>query len=111
MNQKHLLRFIKSKLKKSPDVSAHPPVRSLAHRLSHGHRRTLFTDVLYAQEIVIHRDGKHLTLQEVFESLKLTAYDLSIDTLDMHAHQVSSNFPVSVIRRRECIFIREWALR
>lgn len=41
------------------------------------------------QEIVIHRDGKDLTLAEVFESLNLTAYDLSIDTLDMHAHQVS----------------------
>lgn len=56
MNQKHLLRFIKSKMKKSPD------------------------------EVVIHRDGKYLTLKEVFESLNLTAYDLSIDTLDMHAH-------------------------
>lgn len=28
-----------------------------------------------------------MTLQEVFESLNLTAYDLSIDTLDMHAHR------------------------
>ncbi|KAL9085342.1 MAG: hypothetical protein Q9165_007633 [Trypethelium subeluteriae] len=56
MNQKHLLRFIKSKMKKCPD------------------------------EIVLFRDGKHLTLKEVFESIKLTAYDLSIDTLDMHAH-------------------------
>ncbi|KAM0712027.1 hypothetical protein Q7P37_011121 [Cladosporium fusiforme] len=56
MNQKHLLRFIKSKMKKSPD------------------------------EIVLYRDGKHLTLKEVFESINLTAYDLSIDTLDMHAH-------------------------
>ncbi|KAK6426911.1 AMP deaminase [Oleoguttula sp. CCFEE 5521] len=56
MNQKHLLRFIKSKMKKSPD------------------------------EIVLFRDGKHLTLKEVFESINLTAYDLSIDTLDMHAH-------------------------
>lgn len=54
MNQKHLLRFIKSKMKKSPD------------------------------EKVILRDGKHLTLREVFESINLTAYDLSIDTLDMH---------------------------
>lgn len=54
MNQKHLLRFIKSKMKKSPD------------------------------EIVLFRDGKHLTLKEVFESINLTAYDLSIDTLDMH---------------------------
>ncbi|QSZ32868.1 hypothetical protein DSL72_002449 [Monilinia vaccinii-corymbosi] len=56
MNQKHLLRFIKSKMKKNPD------------------------------EIVMFRDGKHLTLAEVFQSINLTAYDLSIDTLDMHAH-------------------------
>jgi hypothetical protein len=35
---------------------------------------------------VIDRDGKILTLQEVFDSINLTAYDLSIDTLDMHAH-------------------------
>lgn len=41
------------------------------------------------QEVVIYRDGKHLTLRQVFESLSLTAYDLSIDTLDMHAHQDS----------------------
>lgn len=57
MNQKHLLRFIKAKIKRYPD------------------------------DVVIHRDGKALTLQQVFESLNLTAYDLSIDTLDMHAHQ------------------------
>jgi AMP deaminase len=56
MNQKHLLRFIKSKLKKTPE------------------------------EVVIQRDGKHLTLRQVFESLHLTPYDLSIDTLDIHAH-------------------------
>ncbi len=54
MNQKHLLRFIKSKMKKSPD------------------------------EIVMFRDSKELTLHQVFESINLTAYDLSIDTLDMH---------------------------
>jgi AMP deaminase len=35
---------------------------------------------------VIHRDGADLTLSQVFQSLKLTSYDLSIDTLDMHAH-------------------------
>jgi AMP deaminase len=54
MNQKHLLRFIKSKMRKSPD------------------------------ELVLFRDDKYLTLKEVFESINLTAYDLSIDTLDMH---------------------------
>jgi hypothetical protein len=51
MNQKHLLRFIKSKLRKEPET------------------------------VVIHRDGHDLTLAQVFESLNLTAYDLSIDTL------------------------------
>ncbi|KAF5382650.1 hypothetical protein D9615_002707 [Tricholomella constricta] len=56
MNQKHLLRFIKSKMKRSPN------------------------------DVVIFRDGAQLTLEQVFQSLKLTAYDLSIDTLDMHAH-------------------------
>ncbi|TPX48403.1 AMP deaminase [Synchytrium endobioticum] len=56
MNQKHLLRYIKSKLKKNED------------------------------EVVIFRDHQYLTLKQVFQSLSLTAYDLSIDTLDMHAH-------------------------
>ncbi|SSD59248.1 probable AMP deaminase [Saccharomycodes ludwigii] len=57
MNQKHLLRFIKHKLRNNGD------------------------------EKVIFRDGKVLTLNEVFKSLNLTGYDLSIDTLDMHAHK------------------------
>lgn len=56
MNSKHLLRFIKSKLKKS------------------------------ASDKVMFRDGREMTLQDVFESLDMTAYDLSIDTLDTHAH-------------------------
>ncbi|KAL5722539.1 AMP deaminase [Ranunculus cassubicifolius] len=55
MNQKHLLRFIKSKLRKEPD------------------------------EVVIFRDGKYLTLKEVFQSLDLTGYDLNVDLLDVHA--------------------------
>ncbi|KAL4073213.1 hypothetical protein V8B97DRAFT_1869206 [Scleroderma yunnanense] len=59
MNQKHLLRFIKSKMKRNPN------------------------------DVVIFRDGADLTLEQVFQSLKLSAYDLSIDTLDMHAHQDS----------------------
>jgi len=55
MNAKHLLRFIKSRLKKEP----------------HG--------------VVIFRDGKYLTLADVFRSLNLNAYELNVDTLDMHA--------------------------
>lgn len=62
MNQKHMLRFIKYKLKHHPN------------------------------EAVIFRDGRFLTLGEVFKSLNLTAYDLSIDTLDMHANNTFKRF-------------------
>ncbi|OMJ26350.1 AMP deaminase [Smittium culicis] len=57
MNQKHLLRFIKFKIRTESDKQ------------------------------VIIRDNKMLTLKEVFQSLNLTAYEISIDTLDMHAHK------------------------
>lgn len=59
MNCKHLLRFIKGKLKSSPN------------------------------DLVIFRDGVKLTLAQVFQSLNLEAYQLSIDALDMHAHKDS----------------------
>uniref|UniRef100_A0A7S1XP69 AMP deaminase n=1 Tax=Phaeomonas parva TaxID=124430 RepID=A0A7S1XP69_9STRA len=62
MNQKHLLRYIKHKLKHNED------------------------------EIVSFRDGLFMTLTEVFDSLRLTAYDLSIDTLDMHANNTFHRF-------------------
>ncbi|KAM4582897.1 AMP deaminase 2 isoform 2-T3 [Fundulus diaphanus] len=55
MNQKHLLRFIKRAMKKYPD------------------------------EIVHVERGHGQTLRDVFETMNLTAYDLSVDTLDMHA--------------------------
>jgi AMP deaminase len=55
MNQKHLLRFIKKKLKTEPNTP------------------------------VIERDGRVLTLAGVFDSLGITAYELSVDTLDVHA--------------------------
>ncbi|XP_035243903.1 AMP deaminase 2-like isoform X1 [Anguilla anguilla] len=55
MNQKHLLRFIKRAMKKYPG------------------------------EIVHIEKGKGQTLMEVFETMNLTAFDLSVDTLDMHA--------------------------
>ncbi|KAJ3585840.1 hypothetical protein NHX12_012248 [Muraenolepis orangiensis] len=55
MNQKHLLRFIKRAMKKHP------------------------------KEIVHVEKGRGQTLMEVFDSMHLTAFDLSVDTLDMHA--------------------------
>lgn len=55
MNSKHLLKFIKKKLK------------------------------VEGNEVVLHRDGKYLTLQQVFDSLSLKADTISVDTLDTHA--------------------------
>lgn len=39
----------------------------------------------YPKEIVHVERGRGQTLMEVFESMHLTAFDLSVDTLDMHA--------------------------
>ena len=55
MNQKHLLRFIKKAMKNHPN------------------------------EIVCNSKDQKMTLQDVFASMKLTAYDLSVDMLDVHA--------------------------
>ena len=55
MNQKHLLRFIKRAMKR------------------------------HLEEIVHVEQGREQTLREVFQSMNLTAYDLSVDTLDVHA--------------------------
>ncbi|XP_042217847.1 AMP deaminase 2-like isoform X3 [Homarus americanus] len=55
MNQKHLLRFIKKAVKTQPD------------------------------EIVCCNKGETMSLTQVFASMNLTAYDLSVDMLDVHA--------------------------
>lgn len=59
MNQKHLLRFIK----KSYRVDADRVVHNLK--------------------------GKEVTLKELFESLNLHPYDLTVDSLDVHAVRYS----------------------
>lgn len=55
MNQKHLLRFIKKTLKNN------------------------------AGEVVTITKGKPMTLADVFQSMNLTTYDLTVDMLDVHA--------------------------
>ncbi len=55
MNQKHLLRFIKKTIKTHKD------------------------------DLVCVENGKPMTLEQVFDSLNLTSYDLSVDMLDVHA--------------------------
>uniref|UniRef100_A0AAR5PBU8 AMP deaminase n=1 Tax=Dendroctonus ponderosae TaxID=77166 RepID=A0AAR5PBU8_DENPD len=55
MNQKHLLRFIKKALKNN------------------------------AHEVVTVTNGKKMTLREVFQSMNLTPFDLTVDMLDVHA--------------------------
>ncbi|XP_041278704.1 AMP deaminase 1 isoform X2 [Onychostruthus taczanowskii] len=55
MNQKHLLRFIK---------------------------KSYFVD---ADRVVYDAKGKQLTLKQLFQQLKLHPYDLTVDSLDVHA--------------------------
>lgn len=55
MNQKHLLRFIKHTYKTEPN------------------------------RIVGEKNGKKMTLKHVFESLHMDPYDLTVDSLDVHA--------------------------
>lgn len=65
MNQKHLLRFIKKTLKN------------------------------HANEVVTCGKDGEMTLREVFQSMNLTSYDLTVDMLDVHA--VSSFFHVKFV--------------
>ncbi|CAI5440793.1 unnamed protein product [Caenorhabditis angaria] len=55
MNQKHMLRFIKKKIKTEADV------------------------------VVLEKDGQKVTMKEVFKKMGIDAYDLSVDMLDVHA--------------------------
>lgn len=58
MNQKHLLRFIKHTYQTEPD-------RTVAEKL-----------------------GRKITLRQVFDSLHMDPYDLTVDSLDVHAVRV-----------------------
>jgi hypothetical protein len=71
MNQKHLLRFIKKALKTEG-----------------------------ANEVCRTKDGKVMTLTEVFKSMNLTAYDLTVDMLDVHA--VRDACPNTFFEQRDC---------
>lgn len=55
MNQKHLLRFIKK-----------------SYRVD-------------AERVVHNLKGKEVTMKELFQSLNLHPYDLTVDSLDVHA--------------------------
>ena len=56
MNQKHLLRFIKSKLKNEPDMI-----------------------------VTKDENGEDMSLSAVFQKLDITSYDINVDVLDVHA--------------------------
>lgn len=55
MSQKHLLIFIQERYKTDKD------------------------------RVVLEKDGQKMTLQEVFRHLGMNAYDLTVDSLDVHA--------------------------
>lgn len=60
MNQKHLLKFIKA---------------------------TYQTE---ADRVVLEKGGKKITLKEVFNNLSMDPYDLTVDSLDVHAVRTNS---------------------
>jgi AMP deaminase len=60
MNQKHLLRFIKKKIKTSGDMI-----------------------------VLNHKIKGDMTLNQVFQELNLTPFDLSVDKLAMHAVNIT----------------------
>lgn len=72
MNQKHLLRFIKYTYQTEPD-------RTVAEKL-----------------------GRKITLRQVFDSLHMDPYDLTVDSLDVHA--------VSVIKASMAVLLGQWWL-
>lgn len=45
-------------------------------------QKTYKTD---ADRVVLEKDGKMMTLQQVFHSLNMDAYNLTVDSLDVHA--------------------------
>jgi AMP deaminase len=61
MNQKHLLRFMKKTMKTSGDMNVYKT-----------------------------KDGRIMTLKEVFDELQITAYDLSVDMLGVHAVRIEN---------------------
>lgn len=67
MNQKHLLRFIKKTIR------------------------------MKEKEIVTcDKSGQMMTLKDVFKSMNLTAYDLTVDMLDVHAVSIYKFFVSSI---------------
>lgn len=80
MNQKHLLRFIKKTLKNHAD-----------------------------EVVTCSKSGEKMTLREVFQSMNLTTYDLSVDMLDVHAvSEISSMITTRVtngILQLNCVFL------
>lgn len=67
MNQKHLLRFIKKKMRDSGD-----------------------------EYVCRNSKGEDRTLNQVFEEMNLSSYDLTVDMLDVHAviKLIINRFPI-----------------
>jgi len=72
MNQKHLLRFIKSKVKRC------------------------------GNDVVCERDGVQKTLRQVFDDLGLEPHELNIDLLDMYAGDVKHRFDKFNLKYNPC---------
>ena len=89
MHQKHLLRFIKSKLRKVfPSFGCLCFVQNTSFWNGSAEKRNKTIKIFQIQkepdEVVIFRDGKYLTLREVFESLSLTGCGSVLFSLNLN---------------------------
>ena len=76
MNQKHLLRFIKKALKTEADTF-----------------------------VCLDKDKKPMTLRQVFSSMNLTAYELTVDMLDAVVDYVYKFYGVSSLEVYNQIYV------
>jgi len=80
MNQKHLLKFIQDTYKTE------------------------------AERVVAEKNGKKLTLKQVFDNLKMDPYDLTVDSLDVHAVRISDNLRTLTSGRIDLASIRHCSI-
>lgn len=76
MNQKHLLRFIKKTLKNNADEVV---------TITKGNKFLIQKVFENTEMVLFWIAGKPMSLADVFQSMNLTTYDLTVDMLDVHA--------------------------
>lgn len=95
MNQKHLLRFIKKKIKSCPDEVV---INSKGIKLTLAQVCVRWYQATYANKNYF---------VKVFEEMHLNSYDLNVDTLDVHAVRVHMYLIVQYINMLNSFVLKD----